>query len=224
MNNQPTGQRDVKIPIKHNNYMYNMIKHDGHVDMKIIDQNDQLVYPNCKHWPLKHYIDNVTSKQFDTYFKFTLVRNPWERFYSLYNYIKRTAWDRNLYVKNNSFNQWIQLINQHNNTTMVRKLLGYAPGNSATQTVYLSHNLKALDSADMIENLDFVGKVENLETDFKYICEQIGLPETRLNQVNLSNRSTKNKCVWEEYSSIAREIVTNICRDEIEIFQYKFGE
>lgn len=56
--------------------------------------------PVTKHSPLKKYSKHINPIFFDSFFKFTCVRNPWDRLVSLYFTPKknRSTWDRKEFI------------------------------------------------------------------------------------------------------------------------------
>ena len=173
---------------------------------------DSKYITDIKHWSHCSYLRWV--KDYEKYFKFTFVRNPWVRLYSLYNYVKNNEWDFNPYIKNNNFNQWINLLKKHNGTLKMWNLLGYAPDNNPSQINFLNP----------IEKLDFIGKTENFESDFKYVMKQIGINSSKVNFEEKINNVKKTKSIWEVYSKKSKEIVKTLCKKDIDIWGYEFGE
>ncbi len=113
-------------------------------------------YFRCKYLP---------KEMFDDYFKFTFVRNPWDRMVSFYKYL--------------GFNQRcgfkVFLMDVFRNSPLIEKHWFIRP-----QSDFVCGN----DGNLMV---DFVGRFENLQSDFDRICEKINIPQTRLAHVNDSN-------------------------------------
>ncbi len=65
--------------------------------------------------------------------------------------------------------------------------------------------------------VDFVGKVENLDEDFTYICRKIGI-DRRLEHRNKSERGDYR----DYYDDETRQIVADVFARSIEAFGYKF--
>ena len=100
-----------------------------------------------KHASARYYLRRSPIK-FITYFKFTFVRNPWDRMVSFFHYRKRKfgADDFELYIIENKFNDL-----------------------NSQQLDYITFfRRKCL--------VDFVGRFEKLNHDFDKICEIVGFP------------------------------------------------
>ncbi|MFB3041791.1 MAG: sulfotransferase family 2 domain-containing protein [Candidatus Poribacteria bacterium] len=69
--------------------------------------------------------------------------------------------------------------------------------------------------------VDFVGRYENLEADFRYVAERIGLPSTiELPRLQAARHSVN---YVDYYTKETREIVAHRFREDIERFAYCFG-
>ncbi len=66
---------------------------------------------------------------------------------------------------------------------------------------------------EFTNGVDFVGKVENIEEDFKKICEKIGI-EVKLKHEN----KTKHKSYWRYYDEETIEIVRKEFSRDIDLF------
>ena len=67
--------------------------------------------------------------------------------------------------------------------------------------------------------VDFVGKVENFDEDFKTVCDRLGLGYKYKTQNVGSDYDYR-----EFYDEQTYEIVTKRCKWDIETFGYKFEE
>ncbi len=67
--------------------------------------------------------------------------------------------------------------------------------------------------------VDFVGRFENLQDDFVYVCQRIGLPHLSLPHVNASHRRPDYRSYYNEYT---KHLVEEYFRRDIELFGYSF--
>ncbi len=176
------------------------------------DNADALIF-RCKHplRKLKHSLGRevnlanlarVSAGQYREYFKFTFVRNPWARVYSWYRNVARDPAISRYYGLNApiAFEQF------------VRRFVGRK--HLKPQTFWLK------DTRGQIAT-DFIGRFENLESDFQVVAETIGLPETTLPHVLGTSASPDFRAFYDEAT---RRIVENVYREEIELFGYSFND
>ena len=125
-------------------------------------------------------IDSNKEAYSNDYFKFTFVRNSWDRFLSLYKYRIKTN-QTNLRSNPAPFKEWAKNIYdknpKHYNAHDPHKLL------------MLSEQLDWITDTDGSIDIDFIGRYENLQEDFDIICEKIGIPKQELPHKNKSNKS-----------------------------------
>ena len=70
------------------------------------------------------------------------------------------------------------------------------------------------------KHFNFIGKFENLDRDFNFICEKIGVKYKKLGCVNTTN----HKHYTEYYNDTTRKIIAEKTAEYIEYFGYEFGE
>ena len=66
--------------------------------------------------------------------------------------------------------------------------------------------------------VDFVGKIENLDADFKYICKKIGIPQIDLPHLN----QTKKEGYRKYYNERTADLIRQAYKDDVETFNYEF--
>lgn len=142
----------------------------------------------------------------ECYFKFAFVRNPWDRFLSCYTYFRNngrgTPADR--------FNG--SIVHQFDGfASFVRKF-------SEVKGRFVDHHFYP-QSYWMDDRLDFVGRYENLHSDFEQIVERLGFDAPVLKQLNSSDH--------DHYTSYYQDDTADIVRQhyavDIERFGYQFG-
>ncbi len=119
-----------------------------------------------KHSTLAEYRDALGNAQFGNLYKFTCVRNPWDRMVSYYFTPTQSpeTWDQKKFRK------------------MIFKAVSVAD--------YLR-----LDNCeqDPFANVDYIMSFENLADDFRTVCGTLGISPATLPQYNRSNRKHYSK-------------------------------
>ena len=150
----------------------------------------------------------LTPLQFETYFKFTFVRNPWDRTASFYRFL---GYDRRC-----SFSRFVRF---HLPRLLERKDWFLCP-----QVDYL------YDRDDKLL-VDFVGRFEQLADDFRLVCQQLNIPGATLPHVNDSRHGMQDITRWlrrrprpyrEMFDSRSRTVVARLYGADIDAFKYGF--
>lgn len=141
----------------------------------------------------------LTRSQYVSYFKFTIVRNPWARAYSWYQNVMRDEIRRSK-------------LNISSDLSFKDYLRTYAgKGMLRPQTYWIK------DFSGSIP-LDFVGKFENLASDFDVVCETLGVSDISLPHL-LGGSSVHFQ---EHYDKRSIALIDEMYRQEIELFGYSF--
>ena len=67
--------------------------------------------------------------------------------------------------------------------------------------------------------VDFVGRFENLQEDFEHVQKQIGLTQYQLRH---HNKSRDNNSYRDAYTDKTAELISRVCKEDIETFGYSF--
>jgi len=155
-----------------------------------------------KHYFAKEIIDIVGQEHWDNTFKFTFVRNPWDRLYSLYRFQQRKN-KIATETQGNTFGLWLKstLNNQYDDPFEK-----------------LKPQVEWLKNFDNKIDIDFIGRFENLASDVNKLGEilemKIGLPH--INQsLPIIHYSTA-------YDDELEELVRIHYKEDIEMFDYSF--
>ena len=164
---------------------------------------------SVEHAPADWY-QMVDPEKYQRYFKFSFVRNPWDRLVSAYTYLdgggasssaEDTLWS-NFIKQFDSFDQFVcEWISPDN---VMRNAL-FTP-----QTVFLKDQFGQV-------SMDFIGRFESLATDFATVADRLGI-EASLPHLNKSNSRHYTKY----YSDRSRDIVAEVFADDIARFSYRF--
>jgi hypothetical protein len=195
----------------------------------LLGRNDDpsLSPPRLEHLKAGEYVGrgHLSAGQFDSYFKFSFVRNPWDRLVSEYKY-------RGYPVKIDF-------------KTYLFKHLP-APGWTDTYCHVVPQYDFLYDEAGKLL-VDFVGRYESLQADFDTVCARIGIPPTPLPRVNRSLEGTRpnslrelrkqlRRALWSRerkhifphytqyYDDESREFVGRLFRRDVEAFNYAFDD
>jgi len=118
-------------------------------------------YKIRKHSTLKEYRDTLGDEQFRKLYRFTCVRNPWDRMVSYYFTPTQSleSWDRKKF------------------RGIISKVVSIAD--------YLRLNE---NEEDPFANVDYIMRFENLADDFRTLCNQLKISPATLPQYNRSIR------------------------------------
>lgn len=169
--------------------------------------------------------DDLTEEILQEYFVFTFVRNPWERLYSQYkfrgwmnNFVSFDFMAKNLkeaYKLRFEFDPEIKVPEL---STAKERADWYGEFvHIPSQVEFLSG--KYNDSINKFPYIDYIGRVENLNEDFRYICKHLGL---RYNAIPHLNKSRTSTHFTEVYTEELKEFVANEYKDDIETFNYSY--
>lgn len=148
--------------------------------------------------------DQIGNQKWNAVFKFSIVRNPYDRILSQYLYRLRRNVSQMADHKI-SFDQWLHF-------ALVDKQVKYynKPKMFLTQLDWLS-----LQGAPI--ELDYVGRFEELTNSFDFICNQIGV------KVDLPHlKKSKRKAYQSYYNNSSKIIVQKYFESDLEYFKYSF--
>lgn len=160
--------------------------------------------------PLHYTAKQIKEKhplEFDGYFKFSIVRNPWDQMQSLY-----------------------QLRSQTENKSFLQRFIRQEPIDQKTAFKNWLKNQKYKDLLGIVPQytlfngekclVDFICRYEQLQSDFDLVCDKIGIKNKTLPKTN-SSKFQKQENLFDDESV---EIVQNIFSDDIKRFEYSFNK
>ena len=139
------------------------------------------------------YLKQKYPHIFDKYFKFALVRNPWSHIVAQYE------WHTFIKTFTGRFDQYVSIY----------RLYQYSMLDQLTVNGHLA--------------VDYIGRFEQLQESFDYVCEQLGISKQMLPHLNL-NPKKKYSHYTDYYTDNTRRLVELMHRRDIIQFGYKFGE
>ena len=176
---------------------------------------------NSGHFSIKRYY-YFNKKLFNKSFKFTFVRNPWSRLFSAFDSLYECRYERNPFgefVRNNiscyeNFDEF--LLSMIKNKLDASKVLSWT--HFIPQYKWLSF-YTFINNSSPIE-IDFIGKYENLENDYKKLCLQL---EIDTNNSNIGYRNI-NKDYRNFYTVKTKKFVEELYQKDIKFFDYDFED
>jgi len=159
------------------------------------------------HWParkIKKCLDSLdVPMQWDSCFRFSFVRNPWDRVVSLYFFKKMREGEKYPFkndqdkkrIANMTFEEWIIRVLQNRHIK--------------NQYDYITVNNKVVT--------DFIGRFEAIQSDFKNLCDKLEY-RAILPHVCKSKHDHYSKY----YSKHTKELVADFFRKDINYFGYSF--
>jgi len=151
--------------------------------------------PSRKHSAINDYASMLDREIFNDIFKFSCVRNPWDRLISFYfsphNGVE--TWDRDMFIS---------LVKR------VRPMIDYLR----------VHNT-GINRAKSSIDIDYIIRYESLQDDFDAVCDKLELPRRSLPHRNKSDHNHYS----EYYDDALLKMVSNLFAKDIELFRYDFA-
>ena len=153
------------------------------------------------------------------YFTFTFVRNPFDRFVSIWKYSKigqSLYYDRLIkgltlksYARNilENKNKYLSKFDKYHSIKQTQFILDYHPNSF--------FGVPRKTNA----NCDYIGRFENLDNDFAEVCRILNIRETKLPKIN-DSKSRRHYSAY--YDDETRQMVEEIYKEDLEYLGYEF--
>lgn len=167
------------------------------------------------HDSIKRYQLVFSKREFDSYFKFTVVRNPWSRIFSTYNFLRRggmTERDRKWAAENivpyrdfgDFITRWLKRSNIH-------QYIHFVPQHEFLRVPHNQHLA-----------VDFVGVFENIQDDFQRITNRLFANTNLTLRHEITTASNHKLDYCDFYTNETRDIVADVYKEDVELFGYNF--
>ena len=144
---------------------------------------------------IKRLLFEDKKMDWDEYFKFGFVRNPWDR--ELSNYFFNGG--KLKPPEDISFKEWLNM-------------------NLRKDGIIHDHNTP---QCDYLTDVDYIARFENYDEEVKYLFNRIGVP---MSQPVKHIFKTEHKPYWEYYDDADIMKVHQWYEKDIEMYNYEFGE
>ena len=164
---------------------------------------------NFRYGAKQFYVPSDYAK----YYKWSIVRNPWDRAVSAYRDKIKAGYPRLREFWGLSFKDF------------VRKL--YDKNINSQDARVCDGHIRPLHLLMPVSDMDYICRIENFQADFNQLCDNIGMPRRKLPHRNRSGRRrgkrNKRKHYTQCYDDETREMIAQKYAKDIELFGYEFG-
>ena len=152
----------------------------------------------------------LSSLSFSDFFKFTVIRNPWDRMLSCYFYFKKHG---GFQYNHETFFDLTDI----DFTSFLKEVAWDELGN-CTNKHWINQDLMTHDLTSGHCWVDFFIRFENIDNDWLKIKKELGIDA----DLPHSNRSRKNTSYKSYYSNDSKKIVEKIFEKEIDLFKFSY--
>ena len=183
------------------------------------NENSKLGPERLAHLTTEEYLrcGHINEDKFSSYFKFSFVRNPWERLVSEYHYQK--------YDQRFSFNEFVKY--------------GFPKPDLSNAYRHIMPQYDFIYNQEGKLLVDFVGKFETLQRDFDEVCRILEIEDSVLPHANshkakfrkgrirdlFNTKKTQSRPHYSAYyDDEIREIIEKIYHKDIYAFNYSYEQ
>ena len=161
------------------------------------------------HTTFEEYLTVFEPENINAYFKFTVVRNPWDRLVSAFHFLKAGG-------ANDKDRLWAE-----KELSLYESFDDFARHWLCEENIWKYHHFRPQNHYLTVGNrkltLDFIARFENLEADFGVMAKKLG-KNCALPQVNSTDRSSYQQY----YNPKTADIVANVYAEDIKLLEYSF--
>ena len=170
----------------------------------------------------------LLHSEYNNYYKFTFVRNPWDRLVSCYK--DKIREDENFNAptfKNGIHAAFLKygIFKAGMNFTDFVSAVCEIPDEQADAHILSQHQF--LINNQGVVFMDFIGRFETLQDDFNLVCNKLNISDNNLPHKNRSNSKLQNNQrnkYSDYYCKYTRKLVAKRYDKDINLFDYEFTE
>ncbi|MAM28747.1 MAG: hypothetical protein CMC13_06960 [Flavobacteriaceae bacterium] len=162
------------------------------------------------HRKIVDYKKIFAPNTFKKYYKFTFVRNPWDRLVSTFFFLKNggltekdSLWAEKHIIPFSTFDAFVK---------------GWLTEENINNSLHFQHQHVFLEDEKGGVAVDFIGRFETIDEDFKIITKKLNI-DRALTKTNTSKRKKDYK---EYYNEETKQIVAKLYQKDIHLFNYNF--
>jgi hypothetical protein len=152
------------------------------------------------------------NDEFNRCLKFTLVRNPWARMVSRYYFNHAQSAPSAAETKKRGSTRKFHHLDF--STWITRRYQRHRKGKS------ISGQLSKLTDLEGKVLVDHIGRLESVQETLDWVCDNVGERRIAMPHVNGARRGHYAQF----YNQSTREMVEEMCQEDIEFFNYRFEE
>lgn len=161
------------------------------------------------HEPIRRYEELMTPTEFENCYKFTFVRNPYDRIHSAFNYLKAGGRKKPIDIEYSNelknISTFEEFILTWLNADNIFKMQHFCP-----QAFYLKNRKNEI-------NFDFIGKFENMENDYEVVAKVMKVDE----ELSFLNKGDSIKSNYSsDYTEEMITIINELYHEDFEFFGY----
>lgn len=161
------------------------------------------------HYTALQYRVIFGRKDFERYFKFSFVRNPWDRLHSAYTFLQGGGWD-------DKDRAWFDA-NLSRFPDFEAFVMDWLTRDRRSDYIHFRPQVDFVCDRRLNLLVDQLGRFENLARDYASVARRLGRPET-VTHANASRKTNYNSA----YSDEMKQHVEDVYAEDIETFDYSF--
>jgi hypothetical protein len=166
-----------------------------------------------KHVTAKRFQLLLPEDEFKNYFKFCIVRNPWDRVVSAFLYLKKGGLTESNLIFSQRALQGINTFDDFVKNYLLKKL-----HEKGVYTHFIPQYKFVCDQKGQLL-VDYIGRFEEYDQSCAYIFSRLGIKQPEVKKENANKERSHYR---EYYTPETIEIVRKIYKKDIDLFKYEF--